>query len=384
MSIILYSLLLFLPHLVAFASAAPCNGLNDLCDLKINQATFPGSHNAGSGFDGHLHYLGGGLVFSCWYRNQRKSFIDQLNTGIRYFDIDTCYKGDEAVNCHCGPDNVCAYTGSVMKAMKQIDSWMKPRTTEVVIIHFNHNAQSPWENQIADSLQKTLLSLWNPNGGGSLLMNTYHHRYFVWPTLRTAIAEKQRIFIFMDRKLERFYPHDWLHRSDTLIESSWGTVTFTTRCNGITKYAESKCNSTKVFMELSAVGTKGLCVKDMAYKCSKWLGEAAEACLNKRKSKGGGTVNFLTVDYVEYYHEEESIINKAKYMNKKNIKRYLGRDIFFPELAGCSYHAGWARHYCWTYCPKYGWCWVNLRCGSDNGICKRSEIFCYGSCGYYD
>ena len=188
----------------------------------------------------------------------------------------------------------------------------------------------------------------------------------------------------MDYKIDRFHSHVWSHQSNAYIASSWGSVWFTRKCDGIVKYAKSKCTSTRNFMELSAFGTAGLCIWDMAKKCSKWYGEAQEACLDKRVNNGGRTINFLSVNWIKYYRPEESVVNKAKFMNQKNIKRYLNRDIFFPELAGCSYHPGWFYHYCWTYCPEYGWCWVNTYCGKDHGICKRSEIFCYGSCGYYD
>ena len=237
---------LFLQHLVAFASAAPCNGLDDLCDLRIDQVTFASSHNARSGFDSILYYGGGGAAGS-----------------------------------------------------------------------------------------------------------------------------------------DQYISHNWSHQSNAYIASSWGSNWFTTSCDGITRHAKSKCTSTKDFMDLSAFGTAGLCTWEMADTCTIFLGQAQEECLNKRINSGGRTVNFLLVDWIKYYYKEEHVVNKAKFMNEKNIQRYLNRNIFLPELQGCSYHAGWFYHYCWKYCPKYGWCWVNTYCGKDHGICKRSELSCYGSCGYY-
>ena len=84
-------------------SATKCNGLKDLCDLKLDQVTFAGSHNAGSGFDGILHYWSGGAVSSCSYRNHGLSFDKQLDFGVRFFDVDTCWDTDnnETLNCHC-------------------------------------------------------------------------------------------------------------------------------------------------------------------------------------------------------------------------------------------------------------------------------------------
>jgi len=70
-----------------------CNGMKELCDLRINQVTFPGTHNSGSGFNGHLYHWSGSLASSSIWRNQQWNFTRQLDYGIRWFDIDTCYVG---------------------------------------------------------------------------------------------------------------------------------------------------------------------------------------------------------------------------------------------------------------------------------------------------
>ena len=105
---------------VKFATSTKCNGLSDLCDLRIDQATFPGSHNSGSGFDGILKYWSGILALSCFYRNQDKSFSEQLEFGIRYFDVDTCYGKNQVLNCHCSGESSCAYTSSMKKVLFHI------------------------------------------------------------------------------------------------------------------------------------------------------------------------------------------------------------------------------------------------------------------------
>ena len=131
---------------------------NDLCDLKLDQVTFVGSHNAGSGFDGVLHYWSGGAVSSCFYRNHGLSFDKQLDFGVRFFDVDTCWdsKNNEAINCHCpGTEGKnCAYAGSMKKGLKQIKSWLDKNANDVIIIHFNHNSQKLSKANIQRS-QKT-------------------------------------------------------------------------------------------------------------------------------------------------------------------------------------------------------------------------------------
>ena len=365
-------------------SCSECNGLDDLCDLRIDQVTFPGTHNSGSGFDGLLYYYIGTAVGSCFYRNQGKSFTDQLSYGIRSFDIDTCYKDNKVVNCHCGAGS-CAYTSSMEKALQQIDAWMKTHTSEVIVIMFGRDAQEGYRKEIAQGLKSLLIKLWDPNSSNNPTMSTYYNTNNKWPTLREAIQSRQRILIFMDNNLSQHITNQnwpWLVTSNNIIGSTWTTVTvIPTSCSGIISGAKSKCGTPSELIALSASGTSGLCTWDMATVCSKWLGEAQDACYNIRKNKGR-TVNFLHVDYaVDYYYKSESVVNKAKFMNQKNIKQYLNIDIFFPEFSGCSYHAGWFGKYCWKYCSGYGWCWINQSC-EDNDVCKEKDYSCYSSCGY--
>ncbi|CAH3185650.1 unnamed protein product [Porites lobata] len=369
---------------VKIAVTSKCNGLEDLCELRIDQVTYPGSHNAGSGFDGKLKYWSGVYCSSCWYRNHGKSFSEQLAFGIRYFDIDTCYGTKEALNCHC-PDSrkQCCYSGSIEKGLTEIDDWLKSNPNEVVIILFNRDSQTNYRKEIAKSLEATLLKLWPPTSTGSLAMNTYYKKNRGrWPTLKEAIRRNQRIFIFMDNGLIRYLgsSHDWVVQSNGNIKSSWDTVAVSSSCSSITTNAKSKCNSRASFMSLAAFGSYGLCTWHMAKVCSKWIGEAQEACYQKRKSYQK-TVNFLLVDWLDYFSGVESVINKAKFMNQKNIKEYLGKDIFFPEFQGCSYHPGWFYKYCWKNCPKYGWCWINQYCGDNANICKQKSYSCYSNCG---
>ena len=178
-------------------SCSECNGLDDLCDLRIDQVTFPGTHNSGSGFDGLLYYYIGTAVGSCFYRNQGKSFTNQLSFGIRSFDIDTCYKDNKVVNCHCGAGS-CAYKSSMEKALQQIDAWMKTHTSEVIVIMFGRDAQEDYRKETAQGLKFLLLKLWDPSSSNNPAMSTYYNTNNQWPTLREVIKSRQRIFIFMD------------------------------------------------------------------------------------------------------------------------------------------------------------------------------------------
>ena len=363
-----------------------CNGLEDLCDLRLDQITLPGSHNAGSGFDGKLYYWSGAIAASCSYRNHGKSFSQQLEFGIRYFDIDTCYGKTEAMNCHCNNGKDCAYAGSIEKGLSEINKWMNSHPYEIAVVHFNRDVQNYKVSDIYKSIAASLLKFWKPNTSGKLAMSTYYkNNNFQWPVVKDAISSNQRIFVFMDNKLYQYslnVHREWLVKSNYLIASTWDTNPVSSSCSGITTNAEKKCSTTATFIDLSAFGSYGLCTWDMATICSKWLGEADEACY-KLRVKNNKAVNFLLVDWLDYHKGGESVVNKAKFMNQKNIKKYLGKSIFFPELTGCSYHPGWLRNYCWKYCSEYGWCWINKYCGSDASVCQQQDYPCYSaSCGY--
>ena len=361
-----------------------CNGLEDLCHLRLDQITMPGSHNSGSGFDGRLHYSNGIVCSSCFYRNQGKSFSEQLEFGIRYFDIDTCYHNNEAMNCHCPGGGKsgkhCGYSGSIEKGLVQIDLWMKAHPSEVIMINFGRDVQGGYQKKIAKSIRTTLLKLWGPSKAGLKMSDHYRKNHGRWPTLKDAISSNKRIFILMHSNLQRFLLSDywnskWLLMSNHLVASTWKTLHVALSCSGIVTSAKAKCATRTTFLDLEAIGSYGLCTRDMAKVCSKWLGQAQQACYDKRKTHGK-TVNILLVDWVSNYSGYESVVNKAKFMNLKNIANYLGKKIFFPEMQGCS------KNYCWKLCEEYGWCWSNVYCGADEGICKRQSFECNGKCGY--
>ena len=187
----------------------------------------PGSHNSGSGFDGELYYWSGIACSSCFYRNQGKSFSEQLEFGIRYFDIDTCYRNNEAMNCHCpgggksGKD--CGYAGSIKKGLLQIDRWMKAHTNEVIMINFGRDVQGGFQKKIAENIQETLLKLWGPTKSGLKMSDHYRQNWQQWPTLKDAISSNKRIFILMHSSLKMHldsWSHKWLVMSNHLVTST--------------------------------------------------------------------------------------------------------------------------------------------------------------------
>ena len=94
------------------------DGLEGLCDLRIDQVTFPGAHNAGS--DPYLPDSD-----ECLWQNQGSYIREQFVEGIRYFDIDTCWHENQVKNCHCNSNFGCQYGGGVFEALRFLDVLMQ-------------------------------------------------------------------------------------------------------------------------------------------------------------------------------------------------------------------------------------------------------------------
>lgn len=67
-----------------------CNGRVGFCNIKINQFTFPGAHNSGTGQKDDPN-------LPCFYKNQDMNVREQLDFGIRFLDLDVIYS--QSGNC---------------------------------------------------------------------------------------------------------------------------------------------------------------------------------------------------------------------------------------------------------------------------------------------
>lgn len=61
-----------------------CNGHVDFCRMRFDEFTFPGTHNAGTGQ--------GSRLADCFFKNQDLDIKEQLDFGIRFFDLDVVYR----------------------------------------------------------------------------------------------------------------------------------------------------------------------------------------------------------------------------------------------------------------------------------------------------
>ena len=315
-----------------------CNGLPDLCDLKINQITLPGTHNAGSGFDGPLRACSGVEVGDCLWRNQGLNFKEQLELGIRFFDIDSCYItedcnadawGERGVfTCHGTSKWGYAYSGPISKILRQIDEWMGAHPYEVIGINFNSNFQAEYREVIYTSLLQLLEDKWGPTvarqNSRDLTMSTFFQETGDWPTLLQAIQTNQRIFIFISHAFSNkpsLLP--WVNAPPA---STWTAVTTShTSCSVVVDIANSSlCTNRPVLLEVG-VYNFGICISDMSQRCHALLYKATGICYNKRQ-QSNLAVNMVLVDYPEQAPSPYTVMETARWLNEKNIRHFLGRE----------------------------------------------------------
>ena len=64
-------ILLLLMHIATGINGTKCNGMEGLCDLRIDQVTFPAAHNAGSDPS---------VALECLWRNQNYDPLNQFSS----------------------------------------------------------------------------------------------------------------------------------------------------------------------------------------------------------------------------------------------------------------------------------------------------------------
>jgi len=169
-----------------------CNGAKDFCDLKYNQYLFPGTHNSGTGqSDG---------VLECAFKNQDLSITEQLDFGIRFFDIDTIYSyglpgcyGLETGHGQKPELGLYQCYGQLSDVFDGIGRWLDQHKSEVVTLNFGNIG---FRETTVPYLVDALIEKFGSNATGTQL-NTDYKEKGEWPSLATAVKDDKRIFAFM-------------------------------------------------------------------------------------------------------------------------------------------------------------------------------------------
>jgi hypothetical protein len=145
-------------------TARLCNGLPYLCEKRFDEVTFPGNHNSGSGADGYLETCYGYAPVEYQYhvRNQGKTITEQLEFGIRYFDIDTCICNDELRTCHGVWFDNKLFGGSILGMFEEFEDFLnRPENRNEVIVLTFGDQDRPDDEGLQGKLHDELLR-WEP------------------------------------------------------------------------------------------------------------------------------------------------------------------------------------------------------------------------------
>lgn len=332
-----------------------CNGMAELCRLPFNQVTFPGSHNAGAGFAGPLKDCSGNDLDRCIIRNQGRSFTDQLQLGVRFFNIDTCLVPNDCslnVNldganqsfsrylftCHGSRPIGFSYAGEIWVVFRQINEWMMNNRNEVIVLEFTFESFFDESADIYDGLSYYLEELWGDFNSSSsedppLTMSTHYLTNGPsWPTLQQAIESNQRIFVFVNSGLNvrnLFNPWDHMDTASSWEEPSRASP----GCSPLLGHPQ-RCNIEEEFLKSPGYSHGFLCNQELQLLCNELVLETATECFNLRNSLYNRTVNTVLVDYPEDGTGQDTVFEVARELNIINIRTFLGVD-----LSGAAHHS---------------------------------------------
>lgn len=318
--------------------------------MRFDQFTFPGSHSAGSGFDGPPRLCTGIDANECIFRNQDRSITEQLGLGIRYLSLDVCSLPEDCdassygdlgasrlVSC-IGSEtdmsfNGFAYGGSLVKILNQVDDWMRSNSGEVIGIHFTRNIPVGDRAPVFSSLVPLLEMMWGEGTANSSSRNAatemstyYSSNSNTWPTLRMAVETNQRIFIFVDNELSaNDDSRPWINPTPFSTLAPQG-LSFGENCrqSGIFEHA-SRCNVTIARDEdlVIAIGyTLVICINEGQASCNEILRNSTEVCYGLRQ-EGNRTINIVLVDYPNSGMDSNSVFAVVSDFNRRNVLQYI-------------------------------------------------------------
>jgi len=322
-----------------------CNGAAQFCALSVSQFLWAGTHNSGTG-----QKEGTG---SCAFKNQDLDIESQLDLGIRFFDIDTIYTRGIA-GCHGletghGPNaelGLYQCFGLVDDLLFQMRDWLDNHPTELVMLHFGN---IELERQTIPILIQTLRNIF-PRDRDSVRINTQYKQNGSWPLLGDAVANNERIFVFIRDEIDAITDEDLefvneikvkpgreilRNKTDTevYITTSYKAKSVGSHCTFVLdtsrKACESEANTETDFLKLSLFsafgqgGTLGLeCLHKMAKKCNKWVETTINNCNYKDFRP-----SIVVLDYPNYQGESQDgliqVVDKENYRRAASLEEEL-------------------------------------------------------------
>lgn len=160
-----------------------CNGLEEICDLGVNDILWATSHNAMSTKDD-------GFVIGY---NHLHSLEQSLDAGYRAIGLDVCNCGGDYQLCH----GVCNFGArSPATVFSNIVQFLNDNPSEIIMINLqvNNEPQLGGQQVSLDTFANILSS--NVDGFDDMLYAHDETTQPSWPTLQTLIDLKRRLLLF--------------------------------------------------------------------------------------------------------------------------------------------------------------------------------------------
>lgn len=314
-----------------------CNGSKDFCNMRFDQFLFPGTHNSGTGErEGTLR---------CSFKNQDLNIREQLEFGIRFFDLDVIYSfglsgcdGFEAGHGNSPELGIYQCYGLMANILDDLEDWLIEHRSEVVVINFGNIG---FKDETIPVLVKAMKAKFDHETGPRL--NTEYKVNGSWPTLGSAVDENTRLFVFIrgDVNEHQGLVEDIKTKPESIdktedkpgavrILSSFKSGSVGTSCVFALRRADLTCSITQAdFIKVSlfsSFGKAGVdCLWHMANICNKLVKPTIESCRNtfeaspkEEEDQIRFAPNFLLLDYPNYQgYEEKSFIILCNDENKR-------------------------------------------------------------------
>eukprot|EP00746_Dinoflagellata_sp_MGD_P002152 gnl/MRDRNA2_/MRDRNA2_104146_c0_seq1.p1 gnl/MRDRNA2_/MRDRNA2_104146_c0~~gnl/MRDRNA2_/MRDRNA2_104146_c0_seq1.p1 ORF type:complete len:449 (+),score=73.25 gnl/MRDRNA2_/MRDRNA2_104146_c0_seq1:88-1434(+) len=167
-----------------------CNHRLDLCNLRFDQVTLLGSHNAGS--------YGYSALTKCVYANHNVNEIGQLDRGARFLDMDVCLRDDVVRTCH-GKGAIARVMRPLEEALHDVQQWALAHPNEVFMISFGDSDPTDAVSKARTAiLIAGLLDKYFAKPGMAMQSNDLTETaggQKVWPTLGAMISSGRRVVL---------------------------------------------------------------------------------------------------------------------------------------------------------------------------------------------
>ena len=301
-----------------------CMGNYKFCDTAINKFSFAGSHNAGTGMSGSVKPI------ECLFKNHDLTFPEQLDFGIRFFDMDLAYSqtlpGCNGLETVHGKGSMYYCFGSVKHLFSQVIEWANDNPNEVILLHFGslykgNVTLNPLIKQIKESF---------PDTSAGVKLNRMFQESGKWPTLGEAVDRNERIFIFIVQKYSDYTnvneddaqdyikvykvddedagkPKPVLKRGWASFASTYGSGKIGSNCDKVVETVSSLCDTLDAdFIKVATYGTpwkslnlvfkkSSICIDTYARLCNVRAKDIMTKCKQSKQ-----VLNVVLSDYPNY------------------------------------------------------------------------------------